>query len=935
MALEVYNVAQTFYVDPDTVKGAASVGISSVDLFFKKKPNPATNKSSLVEPGVMLFIVETTPEKVPIISDFSSGLIDNTCYVEYSMIATSTDSSRPTKFKFDKPILVQTGKEYALVVKFDGNDDFVLWTSKQGDLLVGTNKVSPGPSGKFVGNYYTATYITPNSNTATTTWKPISDTDLKFKIYVARYLVNGIPVSNTTVTSTLGANVPVYGTSTGTANITYNTNSVTFQISTNHYEYIKFDKKNSKPDTKGGEWVYQNTVFWPGGANSTGGLGVHTVSVSRGSPLITAGATLPNGQPFNWNTLYAAAEHPEYIVIISLDDDQPGERRTDIRKVVSIDSNTVLRVSEGMNFTNAAAYFIKSPVAQVSRLENRHHHDRTHNNFRRGYEKRRKVKCDFLELNHSNANATNRFVNNCINSISVAVGAGGTNYSNSDYLTINGYEDIACAVVSGYAAKANLVTNSSGGITAIYLSNVGCGFVNTAWIAGSNLVYSNSSGGTSSGSGATPTFTTGTVLRAEFDGDDRKGGYFVDCEVVNHEISHMIPHVDVHHPAGVTHNHYYSHGHHCIVANTWLGVKYFCYHSDWAKFRKQTQPYYHNALPHPYIPVMVSRSNEFVIVDPSTCNPNTSGGGSGNVEVIAVSNNDFICVQPGNVAITYSRFKINNDYFGENTNSGNAEAKYITKKINFANERFAEDIVCYITAYRPLNTDIKVFARIHNSKDPEAFDDKDWTMLEIKEGDIYSSSADANNYIEMQFGLQKTPNVAIALTGSGTIENTSVTNVVGVGTTFSTNAYANLQVNDVVRISNKLFPNNYLVSVVTAIDSDTQFRISRSIADSYVTGVIPDVSWDGNTALQIDLIGRVGNSTVNALGYPMQAFNHYASANIATYYNSSLVEFRTYDSMQLKIVLLSDIAQVNSVSANVIPTTVPRVDDIRVIGVTT
>jgi hypothetical protein len=930
MALEVYNVAQTFYVDPDTVKGAASVGISSIDLFFKKKPNPATNKSSLVEPGVVLFLVETTPEKIPVISDFSSGLINNTCYVEYSMIATSTDASRATKFKFDKPILVETGKEYALVVKFDGNDDFELWTSKQGDLLVGTNKVSPGASGKFVGNYYTSTYITPNSNTATTTWKPISDTDLKFKIYVARYTVNGIPVSNATVSATLGANVPIYGTGTGTANITYNGNTVTFQISTNHYEYIKYDKKNSKPDVKGGEWVYQNTVFYPGGSAT----GV-TVAVQRGSTLITANTQLPNGQLFNWNSIYAAAEHPEYIVIVSLNDSTAGERRTDIRKVVSVDSNTVLRVSEGMNFTNSVAYFIKSPVAQVSRLENRHHHDRTHNNFRRGFEKRRKVKSDFLELNQSNANATHRFVNNCINSISVAVGAGGSSYSNSDYITINGYEDIACAVVSGYPARANLVTNSSGGITAVYLSNVGCGFVNTALIAGSNIVYSNSAGGTSSGSSATLTFTTGAVLRAEFDGADRTGGYFVDCEVVNHEISHMIPHVDVHHPAGVTHDHYYSHGHHCIVADTWLGVKYFCYHSDWAKFRKQTQPYYHNAMPHPYIPVMVSRSNEFVIVDPSTCNPNTSGGGSGNVEVVAVSNNDFICVQPGNVAITYSRFKINNDYFGENTNSGNAEAKYITKKINFANERFAEDLVCYITAYRPLNTDVKIFARIHNSKDPEAFDDKDWTMLEIKEGDIYSSSADANSYIEMQFGFQKTPNVALALTGSGTIENTSVTNVIGVGTTFSTNAYANLQVNDVVRISNKLFPNNYLVSVVTAIDSDAQFRISRSIADSYVTGVTPDVSWDGNTALQIDLIGRVGNSTVNALGYPMQTFNHYAAANIATYYNSSLVEFRTYDSMQLKIVLLSDIAQVNSVSANVIPTTVPRVDDIRVIGVTT
>ena len=47
-----------------------------------------------------------------------------------------------------------------------------------------------------------------------------------------------------------------------------------------------------------------------------------------------------------------------------------------------------------------------------------------------------------------------------------------------------------------------------------------------------------------------------------------------------------------------------------------------------------------------------------------------------------------------------------------------------------ANNKFAEDLLVFLTAYRPANTDIKVFARIHNSDDPEAFDDKDWTMLE-------------------------------------------------------------------------------------------------------------------------------------------------------------------------------------------------------------
>jgi hypothetical protein len=267
---------------------------------------------------------------------------------------------------------------------------------------------------------------------------------------------------------------------------------------------------------------------------------------------------------------------------------------------------------------------------------------------------------------------------------------------------------------------------------------------------------------------------------------------------------------------------------------------------------------------------------------------------------------------------------INNDYTNENTNYGNADSKHITTKVNFANGRFAEDLLVYLTAYRPLNTDIKVFARIHNSKDTEAFDDKDWTLLDIIDGNIYSSSANPDDYIEMTFGFPQSPNVAISLAGTANVENTTTTNVIGFGTTWSTNATANLKSNDLVKIYSPLFPNTFALAVVDTVASDTRFTIKKPITNTTING----------TGLTVELIGRVGNSTVASLGYPLQAFNNVLNDNVVRYFSRSMVEYDTYDSMQLKVVLLSDLDQVSNNDPASIPTTYPRVDDVRAVGVT-
>jgi hypothetical protein len=79
----------------------------------------------------------------------------------------------------------------------------------------------------------------------------------------------------------------------------------------------------------------------------------------------------------------------------------------------------------------------------------------------------------------------------------------------------------------------------------------------------------------------------------------------------------------------------------------------------------------------------------------------------------------------------------------------------------------------------------------------------------------------------------------------------------------------------------------------------------------------------------------MGNSTFTPIGYPKQAFNNQLNQNVVRYYTSSMIEYDTYDSFQLKVVLLADLDQVSTYEgANSIPTNIPRVDDIRAVGVT-
>ena len=921
-----FNLAQTFFIDPAIVQNAAEISLTAVDLYFKAKPKSAGNKSGINNPGVEVYIVGTI-NSIPIIDGV---LYADTSFArcEYAEIRATADASEATKFTFKRPVKVPTNKEYAIVVKYDGNEDFTLWSSKQGDLLVGTTKVSPGPSGKYIGNYYTfinqpvqktagtgntsqshtdssaiantadpwnSIITSSNNQNPSTSWKPISDTDLKFKVYCARYFDHGNVVTPTGV-----------GTVTTTGGVSTGSGSYNFTLKPENYEYILFDRKYSKKNgVRGGEKVYVRSVYYPGGfSNSSAGASqALSVSVTNGSDLVVANTLLPNGMVFNWNNVIQQV-NDEYIVVDLNDYANSAVRRTNVRRIIAIESNTVIRVDDTFDMSNSVAKFFISPVGTVD--------------FRDKSSSFGK-QTDLLMIQKSNANQTHRFVNNSIEAITVKTA--GSGYSNSDYLIINGYENIGNEVTGGYPARANVVVNGSGAIQNIYLSNLGCGFVNTAWLAGANIVIANSSGGNSSGTGASFNYSIGATIGTEFHGNDGRGGYFKDCKIVNLEAGDMTHSLYMSNPSGTT----YTVDHQMMYyasksSNTHSGKAFFV-HEDPNKNRKSVKPFKKHPLPFSSTPVMPSRSNHFVITTGGTSSTNSSTGGT-NTTISFSSNNDFVCVDipPSSHATHYAKYIINNDYTNENADNGEAFAKHITKKVNFANNKFAEDLVVFLTAYRPANTDIKVFARIHNSNDPEAFDDKDWTLLEETDGiGLYSSPDNENDFIEITYGFQAAPNTVLRLAGTANVENTSTVIVIGSGTQYANSSDFSLQVGDLVKISQPLFPDSYVIRVVDTVANNTKFTINKPVANDDLVGA----------GLIVDFVGRVGNSTVASLGYPLQAFNNITNDNVVRYYNSSLIEYDTFNSMQFKIVLLSDSIQ------NGVVNVYPKVDDIRAVGVST
>jgi len=256
----------------------------------------------------------------------------------------------------------------------------------------------------------------------------------------------------------------------------------------------------------------------------------------------------------------------------------------------------------------------------------------------------------------------------------------------------------------------------------------------------------------------------------------------------------------------------------------------------------------------------------------------------------------------GELNVITHNWYINNDGDNEHLNDGNAITRHISKTLELGSSKKAEDLRVILNAYRPLGTGIDVYAKIQNSQDSDAFEDKQWTKLvPIKGKNSFSDKEKQFDYKEMEFTFADYPEAATTLTGS--FETNGNNNIIQ-GSGFSNTEIDALQSGDVIRVYSELFPNsNYTLLTVDAANS--------------VSG---EISFNGDVIANNSHIGD--GFKIDTLRADEAAFRNPDNYNICRYFNSTGAIFDTYNKVAIKIVLLAESRKL-----------VPKVDDYRVIAV--
>ena len=289
-----------------------------------------------------------------------------------------------------------------------------------------------------------------------------------------------------------------------------------------------------------------------------------------------------------------------------------------------------------------------------------------------------------------------------------------------------------------------------------------------------------------------------------------------------------------------------------------------------------------------YSAQILSRSNE-VVQSPSYLYSSNNKSAVFRVELDQANNaysSPFLYSEK--LDLFASLYTINNsDTNEEITGQGNAYARHISTVITFDPTYAAQDLLVQSIAYIPAGTKVEAYAKIYNSHDSDTFDVKQWTKLApVQSGNTNQiSTSQSNNYIQLSWGMPNAP-LSNTLTGyvTGYVGSAAIT---GANTLFN----AQISVGDIVKIWNPSNPSIYQISRVNARTNDTSLTLNEKIANTSI----------GQPGFQIDKINN-----------PQQAFTNPQNYNVVRYYNTSGQPIDTFDTMQVKVVMLSS-------NGNVIP----------------
>jgi hypothetical protein len=222
----------------------------------------------------------------------------------------------------------------------------------------------------------------------------------------------------------------------------------------------------------------------------------------------------------------------------------------------------------------------------------------------------------------------------------------------------------------------------------------------------------------------------------------------------------------------------------------------------------------------------------------------------------------------------------------------NGTSRYISKNVVLGEGQDAEDILVYLSAYRPPTTNFNVYAQIQNSHDSENFDIKSFTKLrEISPTSLTSSLTDPDDQVELVYGFYQSqqlfPNNTITDTANLTVQCISTASI-------TNNSFIYLQSN------NNTSPLQFNVREVIHVLNSTAFVID----------IPPSFS---DTDAMLGYIPGIETTT--------SAFNFDQNSNIVRYVTYNDQVYDSYLQFASKIVMIGN----NSILA-------PRVGDLRVLA---
>ena len=245
-----------------------------------------------------------------------------------------------------------------------------------------------------------------------------------------------------------------------------------------------------------------------------------------------------------------------------------------------------------------------------------------------------------------------------------------------------------------------------------------------------------------------------------------------------------------------------------------------------------------------------------------------------------------------------------------NTFGGSSKAKYVSKRVVLAEGQDAEDILVYLSAYKPSQTDINVYIKLLNGEDSDSIKQKAWTPLNQNTSSaVISSRVDRNDFKE--FSYDAPAKYSINAASSTAMADYSI---------YGTFANTAVGANSVLSISNTtpLAPDSLIYFIGTGVATG----ISNGFYNIFFANTSTVQLSNTNSANVTTITSLSSANTGTIYEVPLTGFKDRYESNTISYYTSAGAHFYTYKTFAIKIIMTSEEGS----------HIVPRISDMRAIA---